>query len=61
MLCFFHPLREATLDIAQVFERSQFKNEVGAAIQTTPNATRLLDRWGFNFDTAGGTINNQVS
>ena len=31
-----------------VFERSQFKNETGAAITVTPNASLVLDRWGFD-------------
>jgi salicylate hydroxylase len=33
----------------EVFERSAFKNEVGAAISVTPNATRCLEHWGFDF------------
>ena len=32
----------------EVFERSTFKNEIGAAISVTPNATRCLDYWGFD-------------
>ncbi|TID25646.1 3-hydroxybenzoate 6-hydroxylase [Venturia nashicola] len=43
----------------EVFERSSFKNEIGAAITVTPNATRCLDRWGFNFDKARPTENRQ--
>ncbi len=31
-----------------VFERSQFRNETGAAITVTPNAALVLDRWGFD-------------
>jgi salicylate hydroxylase len=35
-----------------VYERSQFKNEVGAAITLNPSATRCLAEWGFDFKTA---------
>jgi hypothetical protein len=44
----------------KVFERSQFKNEVGAAITITPNATRVLNHWGFNYKIAGAVENHQV-
>ncbi|KAI1281428.1 FAD/NAD(P)-binding domain-containing protein [Xylaria sp. FL0933] len=44
-------LRRAGFEV-QVYERSQFKNEVGAAISTPPNATAVLRRWGFDFDAA---------
>jgi salicylate hydroxylase len=37
----------------EVFEKSEFKNEIGAAIMLTPNGNRILRRWGFNFDKAG--------
>jgi salicylate hydroxylase len=37
-----------------MFEKSEFSNEIGAAITITPNATKLLDRWGFSHDRAGG-------
>lgn len=43
----------------EVFERSSFKNEIGAAITVTPNATRCLGRWGFNFEQARPTENRQ--
>jgi salicylate hydroxylase len=33
----------------ELFERSSFKNEIGAAITITPNATRCLEHWGFDF------------
>ncbi|KAH8199654.1 hypothetical protein TruAng_006184 [Truncatella angustata] len=33
---------------AEIFERSSFKNEVGAAITITPNGSRILDSWGFD-------------
>ncbi|KAI1337842.1 hypothetical protein F5Y15DRAFT_389390 [Xylariaceae sp. FL0016] len=45
-------LRRAGWEVL-VCERSGFRNEVGAAISVPPNATRLLDAWGFPFDGAG--------
>ena len=44
-------LRRAGHDV-EVFERSSFKNEVGAAITMTSNATRCLNRWGFDYEKA---------
>ncbi|KAI0433954.1 FAD/NAD(P)-binding domain-containing protein [Xylaria sp. FL1042] len=44
-------LRRAGFEV-QVYERSGFKNEVGAAISTPPNATVALRRWGFDFAAA---------
>ena len=38
-----------------VYERSQLKNEDGAAITLTPNGNLVLDRWGFDADAAGAT------
>jgi salicylate hydroxylase len=35
-----------------IYEKSTFKREVGAAILLTPNANRILRRWGFDFDKA---------
>jgi salicylate hydroxylase len=37
---------------SQVFERSHFANEVGAAIHCCPNATRVLQQFGFDFERA---------
>ena len=37
----------------EMFERSQFKNEVGAAIVIGVNATKILREWGFDFEKAG--------
>ncbi|PVI05973.1 FAD/NAD(P)-binding domain-containing protein [Periconia macrospinosa] len=37
----------------EIFEKSSFKNEIGAAILITPNATRILREWGFDFERAG--------
>lgn len=36
----------------EIYERSTFKREIGAAIMLTPNANRILRRWGFDFDKA---------
>jgi hypothetical protein len=46
---------------SQIYERSRFKNEVGAAIVISPNGTLVLNRWGFDFDKAGAIDNCQVS
>lgn len=35
-----------------VFEKSSFKREIGAAVMLTPNANRIVRRWGFDFDKA---------
>ncbi|KAK0671718.1 putative salicylate hydroxylase [Cercophora samala] len=40
-----------------VYEKSQFKNEIGAAITITPNATLVLERLGFDFSEFGGVPN----
>ena len=34
----------------EVFEKSTFANEIGAAINVCPNATRILKSWDFDFD-----------
>ncbi|KAJ4355772.1 uncharacterized protein N0V89_003792 [Didymosphaeria variabile] len=44
-------LRRAGHDV-EIYEKSSFKREIGAAILLTPNANRILRRWGFNFDKA---------
>jgi 2-polyprenyl-6-methoxyphenol hydroxylase-like FAD-dependent oxidoreductase len=43
-----------------IFERSQFRNEAGAAVSIPPNGARLLDSWGFDEKKAGGIENIQV-
>ena len=53
--------RTSGLTSSQVFERSRFQNENGAAVSITPNGTRILDHWGFDFVKAGGIENIQVS
>ncbi|KAL9114910.1 MAG: hypothetical protein Q9227_001153 [Pyrenula ochraceoflavens] len=35
-----------------IFERSRFNNETGAAISASPNAARVLRYWGFDFEKA---------
>ncbi|KAI1313612.1 FAD/NAD(P)-binding domain-containing protein [Xylaria venustula] len=44
-------LRRAGFEV-EVYERSQFSNEIGAAISAPPNATAALRRWGFDFAAA---------
>ncbi|CZR55267.1 uncharacterized protein PAC_05154 [Phialocephala subalpina] len=38
----------------EIFERSKFSNEVGAAVTISPNGTRVLQALGFNFTKVGG-------
>lgn len=44
----------------EVFEQSQFKNEVGAAITVTPNGVLVLKKWGFDFEKAKAIEGTQV-
>jgi salicylate hydroxylase len=44
----------------EVFETSQFKKEIGAAITLTPNANRVLDSWNFDADKAQQTQKEQI-
>lgn len=44
----------------EMFERSQFKNEVGAAIVIGVNATKILGEWGFDFGKAGALDYSQI-
>jgi salicylate hydroxylase len=44
----------------EVFERSSFKYEVGAAIAISPIATRCLDSWGFDFTKARAIEGQQL-
>ncbi|KAI0010019.1 FAD/NAD(P)-binding domain-containing protein [Xylariaceae sp. FL0662B] len=44
----------------QIFEQSKFKSEVGAAMICAPNATRILSRWGFDFNEAGAVDCHQL-
>ncbi|KAI0405354.1 FAD/NAD(P)-binding domain-containing protein [Xylaria palmicola] len=52
-------LRRAGLQV-QVYERSRFKNEIGAAITVPPNATVALRRWGFDFEEANAVPNERT-
>ncbi|KAI1433953.1 FAD/NAD(P)-binding domain-containing protein [Xylaria sp. CBS 124048] len=45
-------LRRARFRV-DVYERSKFANEIGAAISAPPNATIVLREWGFDFAAAG--------
>lgn len=40
--------------MTQIFERSKFSNEVGAAVTISPNGTRVLRALGFDFKAVGG-------
>ena len=44
----------------EMFERSQFKNEVGAAIVIGVNGTKILREWGFDFEKAGALDYSQM-
>lgn len=44
----------------QVFERSLFRNENGAAVSIPPNGGRILKRWGFDAVKTGGIEIKQV-
>ncbi|KAF6523317.1 hypothetical protein HZS61_011816 [Fusarium oxysporum f. sp. conglutinans] len=44
----------------EVFERSNFKDEIGAAITVTPNGMRVLRHLGFDPKTARGVQNKQM-
>ncbi|KAF5653271.1 hypothetical protein F25303_2443 [Fusarium sp. NRRL 25303] len=44
----------------EVFERSNFKDEIGAAITITPNGMRVLRHFGFDSKAARGVQNKQM-
>ncbi|KAG8666613.1 hypothetical protein FPOAC2_11729 [Fusarium poae] len=44
----------------EIFERSNFKDEIGAAITITPNGMRVLRHFGFDPKTARGVQNKQM-
>lgn len=50
-----------TYKIYQIFERSHFSNEIGAAISLCPNASRILNQWGYDFVRSRGLIAEQAS
>lgn len=45
---------------SQLYERSRFASEVGAAIKIGPNATPVLAHYGFDFERAGAIEVEQV-
>jgi salicylate hydroxylase len=47
-------LRRAGHEV-EIFEKSTFKQEIGAAISMTPNSNYILGHWGFDFQKAGET------
>lgn len=51
-------LRRAGHDV-ELFEKSSFRSEIGAALTVTPNGTRVLDGWGFDFDKARDNVKEQ--
>ncbi|WZH45921.1 Salicylate 1-monooxygenase [Fusarium acuminatum] len=44
----------------EIFERSKFENEIGAAITITPNGMRVLKDFGFDPKSARGVQNKQM-
>lgn len=44
----------------EIYERSQFTNETGAAILIGPNGSRILSHWGFDTDAAGALDYTQM-
>ncbi|KAM0237819.1 hypothetical protein ACHAP5_008888 [Fusarium lateritium] len=52
-------LRRAGAQV-EIFERSKFENEIGAAITITPNGMRVLKDFGFDTKSARGVQNKQM-
>ena len=46
--------------VVSVYEKSRFRSETGAAIVIGPNGTRILSRWGFDFEQAGALDYSQM-
>ncbi|KIX09445.1 uncharacterized protein Z518_00525 [Rhinocladiella mackenziei CBS 650.93] len=44
----------------ELYEKSKFRNETGAAIIIGPNGTRILSKWGCDFDQAGALDYSQM-
>ncbi|CZR40566.1 uncharacterized protein FPRO_05466 [Fusarium proliferatum ET1] len=44
----------------EIYERSQFKNEVGAAIMAPPNSTRILDHYGVDMQRSQATAAENI-
>lgn len=45
----------------EIFEKSRFSNETGAGIISAPNGSRVLSRWGFDFEKAGAVDCKRVT
>lgn len=45
----------------QIFERSSFDNEVGAAIHVAPNASRIMQDWGFDIEELRPSVCEKVT
>lgn len=58
-LCTAMALRRAGHQV-EIFERSHFNNEIGAAITLGPNANRVLHTWGFDPAKAGANDKRQI-
>lgn len=48
-------------DTFQIFEKSAFAAEIGAALMVCPNGTRVLNRLGFSFENARAVILKKIS
>lgn len=48
------------IELWQIYERSKFSNEVGAAIHVCPNAARILSQWQFDFERADAVVVREV-
>ena len=52
-------LRRAGWNV-ELFEKSSFQMEIGAAMTVASNATRVLDKWGFDFQKTGAVEFRQI-
>ena len=52
--------RASSSNTITIYEKSQFRNETGAAIMIGPNGTRILETWGLDFAKAGALDYNQM-
>ena len=44
----------------QIYERSRFNKEIGAAVAIAPNSVSVLEKWRFDLEKAGAVENLQV-
>ena len=58
-LCAGIALRRAGWNV-EIFEKSSFKNEVGAAVTVPSNATRILTQWNFDFKKSRPVEHQQI-